>query len=73
MPGPYFPTFYGEMTRTDYLIVAFWAVLLVIMTVSVYLMKKNLDAIADEMKEISAVAQELRNESEEINKILEEV
>ncbi|WP_144368014.1 hypothetical protein [Palaeococcus pacificus] len=61
------------MTRTDYLIVAFWAVLLVIMTVSVYLMKKNLDAIADEMKEISAVAQELRNESEEINKILEEV
>ncbi|NJE07686.1 hypothetical protein E3E31_03965 [Thermococcus sp. M39] len=73
MPGPYFPAFYSEMTRVDYLIVGFWIILLIIVAFSMHSLKNSLDGVLDEVKGINAVAQKLKEQSKSVNELLQEV
>ena len=73
MPGPYFPSFYSEMTRVDYLIVGFWVVLVIVVALSIYSLKKSLDGLLDEIRQINSGAQQLKEQSKQISEILREV
>ncbi|WP_457753997.1 hypothetical protein [Thermococcus sp.] len=73
MPGPYFSSFYPEMTRIDYLIIGFWAVLVIVVASSLYILKRSLNALLEEVKQTNSVAHQLRNQSKHINEVLQEV
>ncbi|ALM74913.1 hypothetical protein [Thermococcus barophilus] len=76
MPGPYFSKFYTYaqgMTRTEYLVIGLWIILLIIIVFLLYSLKKSLDSVLSEAKEISATAQQLKEQSKNIDEMLQEV
>ncbi|WP_042680357.1 hypothetical protein [Thermococcus paralvinellae] len=76
MPGPYFSNFYSYaegITKTDYFIIGLWIVLLVIVAFSMYSLKKSINELLDEVKDLNAVAHQLKEQNKSIDKLLEEI
>ncbi|NJE42063.1 hypothetical protein [Thermococcus sp. GR6] len=73
--GPYLPQyFYAETPGyVEYVNIALWLVLLVVVLFSMYSLHKNLNAVLSEMRGINTVASELREQTNSVEKILEEV
>lgn len=74
MPGPYFPSsFYEGFTKTEYLLMIFCLILLVVFLLSFWHLRQNINEIKEEINEIRPKIVELNKESKEIVKMLEEV
>ncbi|NJD99593.1 hypothetical protein E3E26_07325 [Thermococcus sp. LS1] len=73
--GPYLPqSFYAETPGyVEYMNIALWLVLLAVVLFSMYSLHKSLAAITEELRGINEAATELRRQTVEVEKILEEV
>ncbi|NJE84321.1 hypothetical protein E3E23_00465 [Thermococcus sp. CX2] len=73
--GPYIPQYFYSETPgyVEYVNIALWLVLLAVVLFSMYSLHKNLAAITEELRGINQAAADLRGQTAEVEKILEEV